>query len=161
MNRPSNRTFQVAAALASLLALTTLGLMGSSCQKLKAPQACRTSAGSSETAEARTSADWLQKHERFVSAAANRPIELLFVGDSITAYWANEGQEVWARSFDGSRSDRFGIPGDEPKHLLARLDSGELVTPNVLKAVVLLIGTNSLSSDSATRIAAGSTAAVE
>jgi beta-glucosidase len=83
------------------------------------------------------------KHERFVKIARGGNIDLLFVGDSITEYWLNDGKSVWDAQFAKWNPGNFGISGDTTYGVLARLDE-ELVGIKP-KVTVLLIGTNDLS----------------
>jgi len=58
-------------------------------------------------------------HEQFLDQARKGNIDLLFLGDSITQGWGNNG--VWKR-FDGPRhAANFGIGGDRAQHVLWRL----------------------------------------
>ena len=87
--------------------------------------------------------DWLARHTGFLDRKAQGPIDLLFIGDSITEGWGNEGKAVWEREFAPHNSANFGIGGDETQHVLWRLQNGEIdgIKP---KVVVLKIGTNNI-----------------
>jgi lysophospholipase L1-like esterase len=91
----------------------------------------------------RAEAWWMEKHQQFVVQAIKGGIDVLFVGDSITAGWAGAGKAAWAKHFEPLKAANFGISGDRTEHLLWRLRGGELegVQP---KLVVLMIGTNNL-----------------
>ncbi|MBX3151215.1 hypothetical protein KF728_13780 [Candidatus Obscuribacterales bacterium] len=84
-----------------------------------------------------------KKHERFVKAAKEGNIDLLFIGDSITEYWLSDGKSVWDSEFAKWNAGNFGISGDTTYGVLARLNE-ELagISP---KVTVLMIGTNDLS----------------
>lgn len=99
-------------------------------------------------------------HEKFVAQAKEGKAQLVFLGDSITAGWAGNGKEVWAKSFSQYTPVNFGIGGDRTQHVLWRIQNGELdgIKP---KAVVLMIGTNNSGSDPAEGIAKGVTKIVE
>lgn len=99
-------------------------------------------------------------HEKFVNIAKAGKAQLVFLGDSITAGWGGNGKDVWAKSFDSYVPANFGIGGDRTQHVLWRIQNGELETIKP-KAVVLMIGTNNVSTDSAEGIAKGVTAIVE
>ncbi len=90
---------------------------------------------------------WERQHEAFVEAASRGNVDLLFVGDSITAHWANTAPAIWSRYYAPRKAANFGIGGDRTQHVLWRLDHGELegIAPRV---VVLLIGTNNLGDSS-------------
>ena len=87
--------------------------------------------------------DWLKRHEAFLRQRDAAPVDLLFVGDSITEGWLGDGRATWDREYVPRNPLNLGIGGDETQHLLWRLDHGEVdgLRP---KAVVLLIGTNNL-----------------
>jgi lysophospholipase L1-like esterase len=84
---------------------------------------------------------FLDAHESFLKRARERPIGLLFIGDSITAGWNSVGKEVWAKYYQAHNPANFGIGGDRTQHVLWRIENGELdgISP---KVVVLLIGVN-------------------
>jgi lysophospholipase L1-like esterase len=99
-------------------------------------------------------------HEKFVAQAKEGKAQLVFLGDSITAGWAGNGKEVWAKSFGTYTPANFGIGGDRTQHVLWRIQNGEFdgIKP---KAFVVMIGTNNSGTDSAEGIAKGVTAIVE
>jgi lysophospholipase L1-like esterase len=86
-------------------------------------------------------AKWLQRHEGFVRIAQQGGVDLLFLGDSITDFWATRGKAVWDANYGAMRAANFGISADRTQHVLWRLEHGEVdgIAP---KVVVLLIGTN-------------------
>lgn len=79
-------------------------------------------------------------HSAFVSRARQGGIDLLLLGDSITARWP---KDLWEESFKPLTAERFGIEGEQVQHLHWRLLNGELdgLKP---KVVVFLIGTNNV-----------------
>ncbi len=89
---------------------------------------------------------WLPRHEkkrqeaRELVAAGQAP-QLVFIGDSITQGWENEGRQVWARHYARYNALNLGFGGDRTENVLWRLQHGALdgLAP---KAVVLMIGTN-------------------
>jgi lysophospholipase L1-like esterase len=97
------------------------------------------------------SGKFMERHRAFLERAKGGPIDLLFLGDSITERWA-ENPLLWDKYFGAYHPANFGIGGDQTQHLLWRLTHGELdgIHP---KAVVLLIGTNNTGSHSAAEIA--------
>jgi lysophospholipase L1-like esterase len=98
-------------------------------------------------------------HERFVKQAQEGKAQLVFLGDSITAGWGGQ-KDLWAAAFGPYTPVNFGIGGDRTQHVLWRITNGELdvIKP---KAVVLMIGTNNVGSNSAEEIARGVTVIVE
>lgn len=103
---------------------------------------------------------FLAAHERFVAQAKKGEGQLVFLGDSITAGWAGNGKEVWAKAFGAYQPLNFGIGGDRTQHVLWRIENGELegIKP---KAAVVMIGTNNSGTDPAEGIAKGVTRIIE
>ena len=97
---------------------------------------------------------WGEVHLGFVEAARKGDVDLLFLGDSITALWGKTAPAIWSRHYAPRKAANFGIGGDRTQHVLYRLDHGELegIRP---KVVVLLIGTNNLADNSDDEVAEG------
>jgi lysophospholipase L1-like esterase len=95
---------------------------------------------------------WMEVHKSFLAQTKKGPIDLLFLGDSITQGW-NENT-VWQRYYGPRHAANFGIGGDRTQHVLWRIQNGELdgIEP---KVTVLMIGTNNLSDDTPDEIAQG------
>jgi beta-glucosidase len=72
---------------------------------------------------------------------AGTPPEIVFIGDSITQGWENEGREVWQRHYARHNALGLGFGGDRTENVLWRLQHGALdgLAP---KVAVLMIGTN-------------------
>ncbi|MBB5039866.1 GDSL-type esterase/lipase family protein [Prosthecobacter dejongeii] len=102
---------------------------------------------------------FIAAHERFLKIAQEGKTDLLFLGDSITAGWGGQ-KAIWDKAFGAYKPANFGIGGDRTQHVLWRITNGELETIKP-KAVVLMIGTNNVGSDSAEGIAKGITVIVE
>ena len=87
--------------------------------------------------------NWMSSHEAFVKQAKQGNIDLLFLGDSITAgwFWDKGGLNIWNKVYAPRHAADFGIGYDRTQNVLWRIENGELagIKP---KAVVLLIGTN-------------------
>jgi lysophospholipase L1-like esterase len=101
----------------------------------------------------------LRVHERFNQRIAKENVDMVFLGDSITAGWEGPGKTVWEKFYGDRNAVNFGIGGDRTEHILWRLDNGNLngITP---KVVVLMIGTNNVGRNSSREIADGVTAIV-
>lgn len=101
--------------------------------------------------------DWMRKHDAFVERASKGDVDVLFLGDSITAGW---NKDVWKERYEPLKAANFGIGGDRTQNVLWRIQNGELegISP---KVVVLMIGTNNLSSNTPPEIAEGITAIVK
>jgi lysophospholipase L1-like esterase len=108
---------------------------------------CLSSAPAQNTALIPTPRDfptnWLAQHEANVASAQKGGIDILFLGDSITAGWgwSHGGSRLWTAEFAPRRAANFGIGWDRIQNVLWRIENGELdgVSPRV---VILLIGTN-------------------
>ncbi len=88
--------------------------------------------------------------ERQSAGAHAKPVDLLFVGDSITAIWMRAGRQpagdvraVWDRWYGDRHAFDLGVGGDQTQNVLWRLAQGEVdgLHPRL---IVLLIGTNNL-----------------
>jgi len=103
---------------------------------------------------------WRELHESFVATAAAGNVDLLFLGDSITALWKSTAPSVWDRHYAPRKAANFGIGGDRTQHLLWRLDHGELegIKP---KVVVVMIGTNNLTTATDDQVFEGVKAVVD
>lgn len=87
--------------------------------------------------------DWLKKHQAFLAQAQAGNIDVLFLGDSITAGWLGSGLATWRQHFAPLKAANFGIVGDGTQNVLWRITNGELDGFRA-KVVVLLIGTNNI-----------------
>lgn len=141
----------LALLLPSTLALLAL-LQSPTAQKPAAPVAQAAPAQHSALVPAeRLSEDWWKQRFEAANARAKQgDIGLIFLGDSITQGWENEGKEVWAKYYEKRKADNLGFSGDRTQHVLWRLDHGNvdgLDKPAaegkaIPKLVVLMIGTN-------------------
>jgi lysophospholipase L1-like esterase len=89
---------------------------------------------------------WIPRHQDKLAsiraaAAAHRPIDLVFIGDSITEHWETDGKAVWARHYARYNALDLGFGGDQTENVLWRLQHGEIdgFRP---KVAVVMIGTN-------------------
>jgi lysophospholipase L1-like esterase len=101
---------------------------------------------------------WLARHQQKLAQLQqiNEPIDILFLGDSITHAWEVEGEAAWSHHYAHQKSLNLGFAGDRTEHLLWRIQNGEIdgLCPNIS---VLLIGTNNAGHrlDTPEEIAAG------
>ena len=95
-------------------------------------------------------AAWKARHEAKLLEARSRPVDLLLLGDSITADYELTGPEllrdysgVWQRFYADRHALNLGFSGDGTRHLLWRIMHGEVdsIAP---KVAVILIGTNDI-----------------
>ena len=89
---------------------------------------------------------WLPRHQAKLDEIrqhreAGRMVDVVFIGDSITQGWENEGKAAWSARFARYNAVNLGFGGDKTENVLWRLQRGELdgMAP---KVAVLLIGTN-------------------
>ncbi len=104
---------------------------------------------------------WLATHEKFVKRAKAGGVDVLFLGDSITAGWAGNGKAVWKEHFEPLKAANFGIGGDRTEHVLWRITEGKELEGINPKVAVVMIGTNNSGANSADQIAEGVTAIVK
>lgn len=97
---------------------------------------------------------WMERHRQVLERLKSGPVDVVFIGDSITQGWEGEGRREWERRFAPLNAANLGFSGDRTQHVLWRLRNGELegVRPGV---AVVMIGTNNTGADSAADIAAG------
>ncbi len=95
--------------------------------------------------------DWYQRHERICKEAKSLNPEIVFIGDSITHFWAGcysiGGEDAlvrWKKVFGKYDTLNIGFGWDRVQNVLWRIDNGELdgIKP---KVVVVQIGTNNTS----------------
>ena len=108
-----------------------------------------------------STAKWLAQHEAFVARARRGNVDVVFLGDSIAAFFQQRAPEVWDREIAplGNVVD-FGIEGDRTQFVLWRVQNGELDGTNA-RAVVLMIGTNNLAAATPENVARGVAAIVD
>ena len=89
-----------------------------------------------------------QRHKQFLKdkeeALKKGPVQLVFVGDSITDAWRGGPQnKLFVERWGKHNPYNIGISGDETQHVLWRIENGELdgLQP---KLVVMMIGTNNI-----------------
>ena len=84
---------------------------------------------------------WMDRHERTVARIRQGHVDLLFIGDSITQGWEEDGRPVWDIFYQHRHAANLGYNGDQTDNVLWRLQNGELdgITP---KLAVVMIGTN-------------------
>jgi lysophospholipase L1-like esterase len=82
---------------------------------------------------------WITRHKQKLEEVKKANLELVFIGDSITAY--GERQPSYQHYYGARKTLNLGFGGDRTQNVLYRLRNGEIdgISP---KLVVLLIGTN-------------------
>jgi lysophospholipase L1-like esterase len=101
----------------------------------------------------RTDEHAVERHAAFLARAAAGPVDLLFIGDSITRRWA-ESPALWEKHYAHRGAANFGVGSDATQHVLWRIQHGELdgISPRV---VVVLAGTNNIGVDPVHEIVEG------
>lgn len=139
-----NYRFCFSLGLASLLLLLFIGCEPASVrpEASEVPETPRAAQAIQQTAE-RSKAWWLPRHHLKIEEAKQGPIDLVFIGDSITHSWEKEnyGLPVWNQHYRHMNALNLGFGGDRTEHVLWRLQNGAIdgIDP---KVAVLLIGTN-------------------
>jgi len=100
----------------------------------------------------RTDEHAVERHAAFLRRTSEGPVDLLFLGDSITRRWADV-PELWEKYYGKYKAANFGVGSDTTHNMLWRIQNGELenISPRVL---VLLIGTNNVPIHTGAEIAA-------
>ena len=93
---------------------------------------------------------WRARHEAKLAEIRRGPVDLVFLGDSITQDFEKSGPPawqdfapVWQRFYGDRHAVNLGFVGDATSHLLWRMQHGEIdgISPRV---AVILIGANGL-----------------
>ena len=71
-------------------------------------------------------------------------MDVLFLGDSITAGLGGAGKEAWDKNFGPLKAANFGIGGDQTGHVLWRITEGKELEGIKPKVAVIMIGTNNI-----------------
>ena len=84
---------------------------------------------------------WWARENKLRQRVQNAPVDLVFLGDSITQGWEGAGKDVWKEFYSDRDALNLGISGDRTEHVLMRIRTMRLdkLQPEVM---VLLIGTN-------------------
>jgi lysophospholipase L1-like esterase len=83
---------------------------------------------------------WEKQHADDTVIAEYEQVDVLFVGDSITAGW---DWQIWQTNFAPLKAANFGIGGDNTGNVLWRLQHGAVGNLQP-KLIVLLIGVNNI-----------------
>ena len=100
---------------------------------------------------------WTRRHEDLLKRIKAGPVDLLFLGDSITLGWdcrlmlaeppsADEGagRKIWNERYVPKNAASIAIGGDGIQHLLWRITEGGDINGIKPRVTVLLIGVNNL-----------------
>jgi beta-glucosidase len=99
---------------------------------------------------------WLERHdEKLAEIKGCKKVDLVFLGDSITHCWEQEGKGVWDQYYAKRNALNLGFGGDKTEQVIWRLQHGEGEGYRA-KLAVIMIGTNNGGrKDSPEDIAAG------
>ena len=89
---------------------------------------------------------WTLRHWAVNERVRQGNVDMIFIGDSITHSWENNGKEVWKKYYERRNAVNMGFSGDRTQHVLWRLDNGNIdgISP---KVAVIMIGTNNSNRD--------------
>jgi len=94
--------------------------------------------------------DWWERHSRIVKEQQAMKPEIVFIGDSITHFWAGrttiggaDANSRWQQAFGAYRTLNAGFGWDRTQNVLWRLDHG-LLDGTSPKVVSIMIGTNNV-----------------
>jgi lysophospholipase L1-like esterase len=150
--------------LVAVIALCTIGLAGDIAKGARAKPKERADRPAIRTGTFAGVPDaWAKAHRRYTERARRADAEVVFLGDSITYGWGEEGREdlgkpSWLAEFAPLKAANFGFSGDQTQHLLYRIENGEL--DGHPRVAVVLIGTNNLSEGQSPEATASGVAAV-
>jgi lysophospholipase L1-like esterase len=150
--------------LVAVIALSTVGLTGDLARGARAKPKERVDRPAIRTDSMAGEPDaWAKAHRRYVEKARRADSDVVFLGDSITYAWGEEGREdfgsvPWSAEFAALHAANFSFPGDQTQHLLYRIRDGEL--EGHPRVAVVLIGTNNLSEGQSPEVTASGIAAV-
>jgi lysophospholipase L1-like esterase len=85
--------------------------------------------------------------------------DIEFIGDTLTQGWEDAGKNVWQEFYGRRKTINMGVNGDQPQHVLWRIEHGQLDGINA-KAAVVLIGTHAADHHTEADILEGITAVV-
>ncbi len=76
-----------------------------------------------------------------LDAFDGKPCDIIFIGDSLTAFWLKAGKRIWDAKYAPRHALNFGVGGDRTQNVLWRLNNMALgdLKP---KVAVVMIGTN-------------------
>lgn len=105
--------------------------------------------------------DWAKRHQEVLDLGKQGPVDVVFLGDSITHYWAGapkapivRGEKSWNELFQGKKVANLGFGWDRVENVLWRVQNHELKDLKPA-TVIMLIGTNNLELNRAAEIRMG------
>ncbi len=99
---------------------------------------------------------WLQRHkEKLAEIKKSDRIDLVFLGDSITHCWEQEGLKVWNKYYKDRHALNLGFGGDKTEQVIWRLQNGEGDGYKARLAVIMIGTNNGFRKDTPAEVAAG------
>ena len=84
------------------------------------------------------------RHEQKLAQAKQGPVDLVYLGDSITHNWESAGKDVWAKYYGNRNAINLGYGADRTEHVIWRITEGGELDGISPKLVILMIGTNNV-----------------
>jgi lysophospholipase L1-like esterase len=85
---------------------------------------------------------WHGFHDEHLARIKSGPVDVLFMGDSITHGWQWGGKKTWDKYYGALKPANFGIGGDTTQNVIWRITEGKELDGIQPKLMVLMIGTN-------------------
>lgn len=134
-----------------LVFIVLVAALLSGCNSFTAVNPCDVEMGSHQLVSPATKGHnwWMPRHEAVIQRNAEGNVNIIFIGDSITHHWENNGKEFWAKYYEPRGAVNMGFSGDGTQNVLWRLENGEIDGINP-KVAVIMIGTNNSNGDTHT-----------
>lgn len=100
-----------------------------------------TTTGAPPSGKASKFVTFLRHSQRFIA------IFPVFIGDSITQFWGNDGLATWNQYYASIGAVNFGVSGDWTDNTISRIVVDGMINGQNADLAVLKIGTNDLSQD--------------
>ena len=93
--------------------------------KAPAPKVDASAAIAKTDAAGAPNAGFQKSHQAFLARGKSGPVGVLFIGDSITAGWAQPTRKhIWETYYGKWQPANFGIGGDQTQHVIWRITNG-------------------------------------
>ncbi len=140
----SRMTISSTVVISILAALSLVSAHASFAASQDAKPAAASTPPSSLVPTARTDEGSIARETELIRRAReSAPVDVIFVGDSITQAWEGPGNDAWNKHIAPLNALNLGNSGDRTENVLYRLAQAPLTRLHA-KHVVLLIGTNNL-----------------
>ena len=85
--------------------------------------------------------------EAQLASFSDKPCDIIFIGDSLTADWLTAGSAIWEKDYAPRHALDFGIGGDKTQNVLWRLNNMDIQNLKP-KVAVVMIGANNIGNSS-------------